>query len=379
MKTLLKSVYLTLRGVILNSLGVLLPRGAAPSSIAAPKKILFIRIDRIGDLVLSTPALRAIKKRYPGAELTVLAGPAAAPLLASDPGVNRVIVWDASKGLREEIKVISLLKGFHFDLAIDPYAEYEAKTALIAFLSGAGTRVGYQSYGRGIFFNVEVSPMAERAHFIDETLEVLKVLGINEPRRDPELFVSEEAAAEARAFLKNSGAEKNGFLVAVHPGGYYESQRWPPESFAAVIGALIEKYGAKVLLIGGLAERELVENIAAGVAGGPGDKNIIKAVNLKTDLLCALMRESRLFIGNNSGPLHIASALKIPSISTMGPTDPVRWYPFGPAQVVLRSELPCSPCNKGLCKTHECMKNITPEMMLENVKRLTGTLGLNGK
>jgi ADP-heptose:LPS heptosyltransferase len=135
-------------------------------------------------------------------------------------------------------------------------------------------------------------------------------------------------------------------------------------------------YGAKLLFIGNEEERYLVENICSVL---PYGANVIKAVNIRPDILCALMRRSRLFIGNNSGPLHIAAALGVPGVSTIGPADPVKWSPLGPGQIVLRSDLKCSPCNRGICKGHECMKDISVEMMMDGVSRLLAGQGIAQK
>ncbi len=379
MKAVLKSVYLNLRRLFLNGLGFLLPRSAAPSAYASPARILFVRIDRIGDIVLSTPAISALKERYPAAELTVLSSPVTAPLLAADPRINRVIVWDVSKGWAGLVVIMKIIRGLRFDLVIDPHAEYEVKTALIAFMSGAKIRAGYEVYGRGVFFNVTVAPAKERVHFVKEAFGVLRALGIEAPVGEPKLFPSKEAQGEAGKLLAGYGVNENDLLIAVHPGGYYPSQRWLPERFAWVIAGLMSRYKTKILLIGSASERELVEKIAGSIAGTLSDRTIIKAVDLRTDVLGALIRHSSLFIGNNSGPLHMAGALKVPSISTMGPTDPVRWYPLGSDQVVLRSNLKCSPCNIGGCKSHECMNDLTVDMMMEGVEGLLANRGIAKK
>lgn len=368
MRNVLKAFYLNLRAFLLNVAGVFFPSEAPP--LASPARILFIRIDRIGDMVLSTPAIRAIKEKYPSAELCVLASPVTAPLLAADPRVGKVIVWDSSRGWRGALETVRKLREARFDLAIDPRADYEIKTALIAFASGAKVRAGYALYGRGIFFNLRAAPPKERGHFVEEAFEVLKPLGIKRAGREPELCISGGAEAEASAFLKNSGADEKDFLAAVHPGGCYPSQRWFPDKFVEVIRGLMEKHNARVLLIGSGQERELVDDIADRASKGPDKKNIIKIIDFKMDVLSALIRKCRIFIGNNSGPLHIAAALRIPSVSTMGPTDPVRWRPLGSDQIVLKGNAPCDSCRRGSRGTHECMKDITAAMVLASAERL---------
>lgn len=351
MRNILKIIYLNVRAAFLNIAGFFFS-GAAPAP-ASSARILFIRIDRIGDMVLSTPAIRAISEKYPSAELCVLASPVTAPLIASDPRVGSVVVWDSSLGWRGALAVVRKLREARFDLAIDPCADYGIKTAVIAFASGADVRAGYDLYGRGIFFNLKAALSAEREHFVEEAFGVLKLLGIERAGLEPELHISAGAGAEARTLLKASAAGETEYLVAIHPGGYYPSQRWSPAGFAGVIRALIEKHGAKVLLIGSGRERELVDDVADRACGGLDKKNIIKLINCRADVLAALIKKCRIFIGNNSGPLHIAAALKVPSVSTMGPTDPVKWSPRGAGQVVLKR-----------------MTEITAAMVIESAERL---------
>lgn len=373
MRKLLKAFYLGFRTVLLNIAGVFFPGEVPPPD--CPARILFIRIDRIGDMVLSTPAIRAVKEKYPLAELSVLASPVTAPLLEADPYVGAVIVWDSSRGWRGALETVRKLRKARFDLAIDPHTDYEIKTALIAFASGAEARAGYDSYRRGIFFTLKAAPAHERGHFVEEAFKVLKLLGIERAGREPELHISGGAEAEASAFLKNSGLDENNFLAAVHPGGYYPSQRWFPGGFAEVVCGLIEKHNAGVLLIGSGREQELLDDIIRRSSRGRGKNNVVKVINPRVDVLSALIRKCRVFVGNNSGPLHIAAALKVPSVSTMGPTDPVRWSPLGTDQIVLKGDAPCGPCQAGSGGTHECMKNITAAMVLESAESFLGRRG----
>ncbi len=367
MRESLKYLYLGFRTVLLRLLGVFLRLPAMSSG--SPERILFIRIDRLGDMVLSTPALKAIKEKYPSARLSVLASPAAAGLLDGNPYVNEVYVWDESQGPAALLKTIKNLRAARFDLAVDPRPGYELGTAIIAFLSGARVRAGYDSHGRGVFLNLTTPVPLPGAHFSSEAFGVLKLIGIEGPGSSPELFIRPEAVAEAGNILKVRGVEESDIVVALHPGGYYPSQRWPADRFAAVARALMARYGAKILLIGSPGETGIIEAIISLLSAADRN-NVVRTENLGIGTLCALIARSRLFIGNNSGPLHMAGALNIPSVSTMGPTDEGRWRPIGRNQIVLKAGLSCLSCGKGDCDTHECMNAITAEMMLENAERL---------
>lgn len=364
MKETILGIYLSARGLLLQVFGLF--QGAAAVVPGNIKRILLIRIDRIGDMVMTLPAIHAVKVKFSDAEIVVLASPVTAHLLAADPSVKSVIAWDLSTGWRGLAGTVKELRNLHFDLAVDFCADYSLKTALIAFVSGAGIRLGYQISGRGIFFNLRRVPAAERIHASEESFELLKALGIDRAERIPEIFISVEAGAAANELLAGARITGEDILVAVHPGGHYPSQRWPRERFSEVAAQLAERYHAKLLFIGDEKERALVDATAAEL---PSGATVIKAINIRPDILCALIRASRLFIGNNSGPLHLASALGCPSVSTMGPTDPVKWLPLGPRQAVLRTALPCSGCGKGNCRKG-CMLDITAAQVIRAAEKL---------
>lgn len=363
MKKLLKNVYLALRTFLLARAGAFLWPAERADAFTLPRKILFIRIDRLGDMALSTPAFKAIKEKFPSSELCVLAAPFPAGLIEGDPSVDKIYLWEPGKGVSALVRRILELRRSGFDLAIDPYFGPELKTALIAFLSGAPFRAGYDINGRGIFFNIRAREDLCRSHFAEEAFGVLKAVGISRGAGVPELFITPGSEVEARGILERSGVGPKDPLISVHAGGYYPSQRWPAERFAGVIETLTAAHKARIMLIGSSSEAGVTEAVFSAL-GEQAKSRVFKAVDLKPGTLCALIRRSKLFIGNNSGPLHLAAALKVPSVSTMGPTDPVKWTPLGADQVVLRTSLPCAGCGKGRCGTG-CMLDITVSAVLE--------------
>jgi heptosyltransferase-2/heptosyltransferase-3 len=146
--------------------------------------------------------------------------------------------------------------------------------------------------------------------------------------------------------------------VAVHPGGHFPTQRWAPERFAEVITGLTERTGATCLVLAGPGEESLVERVVAATP------DALAVGDLSVRGMMALIAACDLFIGGNSGPLHVAGALGVPTISVMGPTDPARFAPRGPADRVVRRKLPCSPCGRGRCWHHTCLRAIDPEEVL---------------
>jgi heptosyltransferase-2 len=368
-KSVLKSIYLSFRKHVLKILSIIVGSEQSFHDISEQyiKNILFIRIDRIGDLVLSTPALKAIKKAYQHAKLVVLSSPSNCSLLFNNPYIDQIIVYDRRNKLKDRIKIVRQLREYNFDLAIDPYADYELETALIALLSGAKKRVGYASYGREVFFNIQAPKIKDNQYLVDLTLDILKPLGIMSANKSPELFLSENEKKWARNWLTKRGIGGK-TLVGIHPGGNYETQRWLPERFAEVAKHLIRNGYSDVLIFGAPGDKGLVNQICSIV-----EAEVPTYIGSDIRQFASLVCSCKILICNNSGPLHIAVALNIPTISMMGPTNKDRWMPIGDIHKVLRIDnLPCIGCNLGHCKikTHDCMRLITSSMVIEAVKNI---------
>lgn len=369
MKAILKNIYLNLRKYLLRVVAILIFDKKSPDLGSGQNigKILFIRIDRIGDLVLSTPALRTLKQAFPNSELVVLASPSNQPLLVHNPYVDKVLVYDQKKRLGDKIEMIKQLRGYGFDLAIDPYPDYELRTALISFLSGARRRIGYASYGREVFFNLNGPGLVKDKHLVDLTLDIVKPLGVMYNDKEPEIFLTEDEKKWARNWLEKRGAGGRP-MIGIHPGGYYQTQRWLPERFADIANHLQKSGDLDVIIFGGPGDEGLVHLIGSMIHA-----EVPTYVGDDLRRFAALVCSCHILVGNNSGPLHIAVALKIPTISMMGPTNKDRWMPIGDIHKVLRiDDLPCIGCNLGFCKikTHDCMRLITSSMVLDAVQNI---------
>jgi len=361
MKSVLKSYYLKIRGSALKALSLFLIKKKSLPMLRNIGSILFIRVDRIGDMVLSTPAFRAIKAALPHVWLTVMASPANAPVLKNNPDVDEVIVYDRSAGLHEKMKFINGLRSRHFDLAIDPYTDYEVKTAWLAGMSGADHRIGYAVFGRELFFNCPSPIIAKNKHFVDDALDLLKRIGIPSENRNPAIYLGADEQAWAGQWLQENGFHGKK-IVAIHPGAYYETQRWLPEHYAELIALIRRKTPFEVVLLGGRSDAIVVEDIQVRL-------NHPACVSIQEDIrkFFAILSHCQLLVCNNSGPLHCAVALDIPTISFMGPTVKEQWMPVGePHRVLRKDDLACIGCNLGYCKikTHDCMRLIRPESVI---------------
>jgi len=321
------------------------------------KKALFIRIDRIGDLVLSTPALKAFKQYFPDCELSVLASKSNHAVLLNLPYVDNIITYDHCQDITKKLSTLRRIRKYGYDLVVDPYSSYELKTALIAAYSGAPLRLGYASYGREVFFNVTATNPGNDLHFKDVVLNVMKPLGVEKVTSTPEICLSEaEKNWSIKWIEQNQIGSKP--IVGIHPGAFYKSQRWLPEHFADLINKINEQNKFATVLFHGPEDIYTVKAIKEMVK-----KNILTFISHDLREFLALQSLCNVFICNNSGPLHLAVAQNIQTISFMGPTEKSRWMPIGSAHKVLRIDsLPCIGCKKGSCiiKTHDCMRLISP-------------------
>lgn len=369
MKNWIKKIYLTFRKYLLLAFisQFLSEHDTRLDSEENISKILFIRIDRIGDLVLSVPALKALKKAFPSAQLSVLTSHSNHSILTNNPYVDAVIRYDFREGIREEISCLKGLRGEKFDLVIDPYFGYELRTAWIAYFSQAPIRVGYRSYGREIFFNQTVSLNDEAQHFLDLTLGILQPLSIEQTERRPEIFLKVEEKEWAREWLIKNGIGKKP-IVGIHPGAHYQTQRWPSVKFAELAKRLSVDEDIDMILFGGPKDEYLISEIQSAA-----NENFTLFHTHDLRCFAALLSCCTALVCNNSGPLHMAVALNISTVSTMGPTNANRWKPLGEMHQVIRiDDLPCIGCNLGYCKigTHDCMNLISPAMVIDALSRI---------
>jgi lipopolysaccharide heptosyltransferase II len=363
-KSIFKTIYLNARSFALKTLSILFFQRNSIPLLRNIGSILFIRVVRVGDMVLSTPAFRAIKAALPKVHLTVMASPANASIIKNNPDVDDVLVYDRSAALKEKIKFITGLRSRHFDLAIDPYTDYELKTAWLADMSGANYRIGYAAFGREIFFNCPAPKIEKNKHFVDDALDLLKCIGIPTENRNTVIYLRADEQARAMQWLQENRL-KSKKIVAIHPGAYYEAQRWLPEHYAGLIDMIRRETPLEIMLLGGPSDEVVIEDIKTRL------KHPV-CVSIQEDIrkFFAILLQCRMLVCNNSGPLHCAVALKIPTISFMGPTVKEQWIPAGDIHSVLRlDDLPCIGCNLGYCKikTHDCMRLIRPEKAMEVV------------
>ena len=359
----IKNLYLSLRAlkfIILSGLTSGLRKKEFDRE--STRSVLIISLKRVGDVILSLPAFRAIKESLPKSQVTVFADSYTKDILERIPYIDAVVPYGKDSSFLKKAKQVRKLSYNSFDLAVDLTCDYTVEGALWTWLSGAKFRVGYDIWKRGLLFHRPVEPARGAIHAIDEIMNVAQSIGLETEDKSLNISASEEATDTVKKFLQDRGVKSDTLLIGIHPGGYYPTQRWLTERFAEVADKLTEKHKARIVLIGGPKEEKITQGITLQMAS-----QALVFLNKPLGDLLSLLQSCHLLICNNSGPLHMATALGTLTVSTMGPTLPERWWPQGKGHIVLRKDLPCVPCNEGHCriKTLECMKSITVEDVLK--------------
>jgi len=347
-----------------------------------PQRILVIRLDLIGDLVLTMTIVRALKHTYPDAAIDLLALPTSAKVITGDPDVNEIIAYDPNvwrrpsalihpKNWRNVYNVLRYLHAREYDIAVSVFGKW---AGVLATLSGAKRSIGFghESYPGLMTDSVQGYHWhsGDNKHEVDYCLELAQAAGAITSTTDriPHLYVDEQAQKQLEQLLQNEGIVPDKPIIVCHiSSNNGQSKRWPVPYWAILIDKLIRKQNAQVILTGAPGDTLLIECVTRQMQE--------QAFNLagKTSLpqLVALLKSANLVISGDSGPMHIAAAVGTPLIAIHGPTDPALSGPVSPTATILRSEIWCSPCYNAKdtadCRffTTQCMKNISPSQVYE--------------
>ena len=321
---------------------------------------------------MTLPALEAVRENFPGRPITVLAKPWVAPLFEHHPAVDRVLVFDKGNGIRagfvEMLKMSRIIRKERFDLAILFQNAFEA--ALLTFLGRVKLRVGYKTDGRSFLLThgVSLNQKVLRIHQVGYYGAILRAMGWPAEERDPVLHAGPEVREQAAGILKSNGIAPQDFIVGLSPGAVFgNAKRWPPDRFAEIGDRVVEKWGAKIVVFGSGGERAICDAVCGAMrydALNLCGKTTLKAVMGVMDLC-------RFFVTNDSGLMHMASALGLPTVAVFGSTDHVTTGPRGPKTRIVRRPVSCAPCLKQECPTdHRCMRGIMPDAVWETMEEL---------
>lgn len=353
---------------LLKGAGMRRPRLAIERVVAEPSsvgKILVVRLDTIGDVLLTEPAIAALAERFNGAEVHLLASAPGAAILANNPAVQRFHVYDPpwhtawrggrvrwSRDLAGLKRVVGELRRERFDLAIE--LRGDVRDSAVAELCGARLTVAGPMRGGGHLVDHAVAVDAD-AHRVQIPLEVVAALGVPKPLDLlPRLYPSGADVIVAEKALADSSQTR----VALHLGAGFESKQLPVDAFVRIVRELARQdSGLSFVVVGGEGERVLVDELIAG-----SDAPVVDlAGRLSLLETAAVLERCRIFIGNDSGPMHIAASMGTPVIAFFGPSDPRHYQPLGSGHRLFGTDLDCSPCDHVHCVQRDrylCMKQM---------------------
>jgi lipopolysaccharide heptosyltransferase I len=331
--------------------------------------VLIIKPSAIGDVVHALPILNLLRTHWPQSHIAWLVTPACAGLLEDHPQLDEVIpferrlfgqAWKNPKAAARLYVFQKELRARKFDLVIDLQGLF--RSAWLAKRSGAPIRVGFANARElaWTFYTHRVPVHTLEQHAIDRYLSVLEFLGLPKAPVD---FVFPTSGVD-RDHISQFLPRGKRYAVLL-PGTNWLTKRWPTEHFASLIRPLYERHGLTTVLAGSPDEVSLCEQVYRHAATAhPDPRALPPVINLagKTTLrqLVALLRDADLVLANDSGPMHIASALGRPLVTLFGPTSPLRTGPYNRLDTVLHLDIPCSPCYSRKCSHHSCLKLLGP-------------------
>jgi heptosyltransferase-2 len=321
---------------------------------------------------MTTPAVRAIRKRFPNTHISLLAKPWVEPVFKNSEHIDRLLIYDDKgrhKGLFGKFRLARDLEKYHFDAAILLQNAFEA--AFIAFLAGIPLRIGYNTDVRQLLLTHAVSCTNEikKKHQTDYYLNIIRGIGMEEDNRELYLKLNQEDQVRAEKILLEQHLSLDDKLIGINPGATYgPAKQWSYDRYAGLADRIQAFTKNRVIIFGGPDDKTLGQKISRKMQHQPVD------LSGKTSLgeAMALIERCDLFITNDSGLMHVAAALNVPLIAVFGSTNSITTGPLGQNSRIVQVPLECSPCLRPECpKGHlDCMDQISVEMVFNVVKEM---------
>lgn len=344
--------------------------------------ILVINLMHIGDLLLITPILRTLRTNYPDAHITLLADQKLDNLMKNNRNLNELILIQ-KKGYHNKLgnylRLIGDIRRRRFDLVINFQANERA--SIIAAFSGGKKIIGYSSWGLGMFYDFVIDNRNKLKHQVQAHFDVLReALGISRiDDRGLEMWLDEESELEANRLWLEKFPDPGMPVIGLNIGASWPTKRWPKEFFAQLADKLLAM-GYGVAFFGGPMDKDIVESCIELMKDK--DQGLLGVFTGKVNLLtlAALLKKCTVLVTNDSGPMHIAVAMKTPLVAIFGPSPVIGFSPYDESSIVLESVTPCHPCGEHYCREHklECMYSISVDRVLEKTLTLAKKRGLIG-
>jgi lipopolysaccharide heptosyltransferase II len=342
-----------------------------------PERILITRLGAIGDLLCTTPVITNLKRNFPKSYIAFLVDKKYEEVLRGNPYLDELILYDREgfqnlslvRRVFEELRFVYRVRRRRFDFTIDLLGSL--RTALLTYLSGSKKRVGFTRRVRKALYNFQIA--GRPVYIVDKNLDTLRPFGLNIESKDLVFTVPEEAQKYGKNLiihnLQFTNHNSKG-LIGLFPGGAWSAKRWRAEKFAELGERIQRDLNVEVLLLGGPMEEEIVSEIISLMKNKP---TVVQGVSLKK--FGGVIQNLKLFVGNDSGPTHIAIALGIPTITLFGPTHPYSAIPPGGRHIAISRNEDCKNLHTLTCDLPDCcLQSIEVEEVMEKVREV-----LNGK
>lgn len=347
------------------------------------KRVLAIRLDNLGDVLVTTPALHAIKTSLPSVSLTLLASPVGAQVARLNPDLDDVIVYEAPwmdpwhklpQDSQREQRVIAELRERKFDGAIifTSYHQSPLPAAYLCYLADIPLRVAASIDGPGSLLTTRHKHPERMMHEVERGLDLVGAIGLTTGDLDLVLQVPQEARSRLAQRLSAEGIGSQRPLIVVHPGCSMPARTYPWEMYAQVVDLLVEQLGAIVALSGAKDEQALVAQVLDRLRLETRKVTYAFAGKLSFPEFCALIEAADVTITNNTGPMHIAAALKTPVVALFALTNPPeQWGPWRVVHRQLYHDVACRICYSRVCPYgHECLRLVSPQMVVNAASEL---------
>ena len=332
------------------------------------RSVLVLRLYFVGDVLLSTPVLAALRAGLPDARIDVLVKRRAAPVLERSPHVDEVILYDEPERYHNPVwmcRLAARLRGARYDLAVDLTGDHRSSLLLAA--ADPGFRTGLNHCGMGFLLDRRI-PYRSDGHVVDHLLRSVEALGLGPEDRAPVLVLGEEEVDASRGILRDAGIDPPEPFIALSPGANWPPRRWPAERFGALASRIRTGLGLRSAVLG---SRSDVDIATAVVEASRGDATSLAGkTGLRT--LAGVASLATVFVGNDSGPMHVAASQGTPVVALFGPNTPRRYAPRGAPSEVLWSPTDCAPCAQKRCvrASDRCMERISVDDAYEAVASL---------
>lgn len=328
------------------------------------QRILVIQFRMIGDVLLSTPVLRALRQHYPQSYIAFCTEPAPAGVLKNNPFIDDILLHPRPATWRQEFRFLRHVRQSRFDLILDLMGN--PRSAVLTCVSGARHRVAFARFPRSLCYTIRVDHEHDvQGYTVSKRLRLLEPLGIQATDLSLSLPYTQEDCEAVQQFLSVHAVTPDALLICIDSTSYVRTREWPGDHFSQLIDLLNKRLGARVCLLWGPGEQEKVQAIAAAARCQP-----ILHPPWELTRVAALLARADLFIGCSSAPMHMAVSQQTPTVTILGATPGVNWVPPMSQHRAVFAGLPCQPCNKNYCgpPLHiACLRTLTVDTVFAAV------------